>query len=717
MKVLISDALRARTVEARTLTARSLLSENALRLMALGVIVALAAVLRFANLAALGYVNHYYTAAIASMMQSWHNFFFAAAEPGASVTVDKPPLGLWLQAISAFVFGVNTWGVLLPELVSGLLSVVVLYHLVRRSFGTTAGLLAALALAITPVVVATDRNNTMDSVLILTLLLAAWGFIKATETGRLRFLLLGVSLVGIGFNIKMLQAYLPLPAFLALYFLGARVRLVRKVGHLVLAMALLLAISLSWVTIVDLIPADERPYVGSSGDNSELSLIVGYNGVQRLVGTQGAGGIGQRNAGSWKPGSGGDGGRPQAGPGGYGIFPQGRAGDYGGFPQTGPGGAGPPQRGGVGGGTRPSANPAGGDGFGARGGFMGTGQAGALRLFTAPLSKEVSWLVPFALFSALLVALVTRLRWPIVARHQAVVLWGGWLLIGGVFFSVAGFFHGYYLAMLAPPVAALLGIGVAELWRLRQGRWWLAVALLLIAAGGTLALQVATARAFVSSMWWLPLMACLLAAGAVLLVVARRQWKPIAVGGIACVVAAMLITPGIWSWLTTLNSTENQSLPAAYDGSPSSPPNRGELQVNQELLDYLESNTQGMKYLMAVPSAMQGADYVIATGRPVLYLGGFMGMDQVATSEDLAGLVAAGELRYIYWGGGGGGPDGGQLEVSDWVGSSCVAVEGFETETRNFGAPDGTAAQASRSGAQGFGAMPVDLYDCAAQTG
>ena len=123
----------------------------------------------------LGYANHYYTAATVSMLQSWHNFFYVAAEPGGAVSVDKPPLGLWLQAISAFVFGVNTFGVLLPELLAGVLSVALLYRLVSRRFGYLAGLLAALALAITPVAVATDRNNTIDSLLILTLTAGSLG--------------------------------------------------------------------------------------------------------------------------------------------------------------------------------------------------------------------------------------------------------------------------------------------------------------------------------------------------------------------------------------------------------------------------------------------------------------------------------------------------------------------------------------------------------------
>jgi 4-amino-4-deoxy-L-arabinose transferase-like glycosyltransferase len=590
------------------------------------------------------------------------------------VTVDKPPVGLWLQAISAHFLGVNTLGVLLPEILAGIGSILVLYHLVRRSFGTAAGLLAALALAITPVVVATDRNNTIDSTLIFTLLLAAWAFIKATESGKLRPLLLGAALVGIGFNIKMLQAILPLPAFLALYLLGSQERLWRKAGRLVLALVVLLVVSLSWVAIVDLTPADQRPYVGSSGDNSERSLIVGYNGVQRLLGNAfGRGGF-MRPGGGFAAGA-----MPRQGNPPGGGFPGGLGGP-GGFP-------------------------------GRPGGIGNTGTAGPLRLFTAPLSKEMSWLLPFALLSALLVALRARLRWPIAAGHQAVVLWGGWLITCAAFFSVAGFFHEYYLSMLAPPAAALFGLGIAELGRLWREEWGLAVAWLLIAAGATLLLQYTIARAFVSSLWWLPAVAGLLVGGVLLLVVARSRWQRVGQAGLACVVGAMLVTPGIWSVLTVRDSSSNQSLPAAYDGTSSGPANSGELQVDRALLDYLQSHTQGMKYLMAVPSSMQGADYVLATGRPVLYLGGFMGVDQVETAAGLAGLVDAGELRYIYWGEEGRGA-GGQSEISGWVASNCQVVQGFETQTRNSGAPDGTTPQGGGSRGQGFGAMRASLYDC-----
>jgi 4-amino-4-deoxy-L-arabinose transferase-like glycosyltransferase len=686
--------------------------------------VILAAVLRFANLAALGYANHYYTAGVASMLQSWHNFFFVAAEPGGSVSIDKPPVGLWLQAISAYIFGVNGFGVLLPQILAGILSVIVLYHLVRRWFGMGAGLLAALALAITPVVVATDRNNTMDSTLILTLLLAAWAFIQATEGGKLRHLLLGAALVGIGFNIKMLQAFLPLPAFYALYLLGAKagLGLGRKLANLTLASILLLVVSLSWAVIVDLTPADQRPYVGSSGNNSVLNLMLGYNGVERLTGMGGRAGFLSGLFGG--DGDGMNRGLPPRGAAGAppSIFPQqGTGGRNNGFPPPGAGGiyAGLLQPGANGGLPAGGPGPRGGSpggGPGPQGGFGGAGQAGLLRLFTTPLSKEVSWLLPFGLFSVVLLAFRTRLRWP-SARHQgATLLWGGWLLTGGVFFSVAGFFHEYYLSMLAPPLAALVAIGAVELWRIREEQPWLAIGLLLLAASGTLGLQIAIAQAFVGNVWWLATGVVLFVIGAMLLVMAAsRRLRRITLAGFITVMTALLITPGIWSALTTMNSSANQSLPSAYSGQPSGPANGGDVQVNWALLDYLEANTRDTKYLIAVPSSMQGSDYVLATGRPVLYLGGFMGRDQVTIGDDLAHMVAAGELRYIYWnrdGGNGFGAGGGsQSSISAWVTSSCMAIEDFDTATRNAGAPDGTSGVTNgRFG--GPGDMQVTLYYC-----
>lgn len=673
---------------------------------ALAAIVLLAAALRLANLTDLGLANHYYAAAVKSMLQSWHNFFYVAAEPGGSVSVDKPPLGLWIQTLSAAVLGVNSLGLLLPQIVAGLLSVVVLFHLVRRTFGPLAGLLAALALAITPVVVATDRNNTADSLLILTLLLAAWAFIKAAETARLRYLLLGAVLVGLGFNIKMLEAYLPLPAFVALYFLGAREGLWRKVGKLVLTVAVLLVISFSWSVAVDLTPAGQRPYVGSSGDNSEFSLIVGYNGMSRLLGMfrRSRSGIPPDNTGLPQGGlqqGNPPGGMPSQAPNRNPPAPLNRG-------NPGPGGFNP-------GGRTPGGFPGGG------GGIDNTGQAGPLRLFIPPLSKEASWLLPFGLFGLLLLVFSARLAWPLVREHQAAVLWGGWLITTAIFFSIAGFFHEYYLSILAPPLAALVGIGVIEAWRLHKKRPWLAGVLVVTAVAISLALQYTTAKVFVQELSWLPWTAVLFSLGAIAVCAANlvptSAKRKLAIFGYSGLVAAMFITPALWSGLTNLHASDNQSLPAAYDGRSNGPGNYGKIQVDETLLDYLQANTQNTYYLMAVPSSMQGSDYILATGRPVLYMGGFMGQDQVLTSESLARLIESGQLRYIFWnagngGGFGGGQLGGQTELTNWISNQCQAVTGFDTTTRNTGAPGGIRTVPG-SGISRGGDLQVSLYDCA----
>jgi len=231
-----------------------------------------------------GYSNVYYAATVKNMLTGWHNFFFASFDAGF-VSVDKPPLALWVQAASAYLFGFHGWSLLLPQALAGVLSVGLVYYLVRRSFGPAAGLLAALTLALTPISVAINRHNNLEGLLVLAVLLAAWAFVLAVETGRLRWLLVGALVVGLGFNIKMLQVFLVLPAFYLLYLLAARTSWWRRFLRLGLAMVVLLAVSLSWAVAVDLTPVEQRPYVGSSFDNTVTDLMIGWNGVQRLTGS------------------------------------------------------------------------------------------------------------------------------------------------------------------------------------------------------------------------------------------------------------------------------------------------------------------------------------------------------------------------------------------------------------------------------------------------
>src|SRR4051812_41129841 len=252
--------------------------------------------------------NQYYAAAVLSMLQSWHAFFFASFDSIGFVTVDKPPLGFWIQTASARLLGFSAQSVMLPQVLAFVGSVALTYWLVRRAFGRAAGLLAGLTLAVMPISVVVSRNNTIDSLLVLVVLLAAWAGLRATESGRLRWLLISAALIGVGIEIKMLQAYLVAPAIYLTYLVAAPSRRLIRVAHLAVASVVLLVVSLAWPVTVDLIPTDQRPYVGSTQDNSAVSLAVGYNGLQRLLGRDGAFGY-----------SGGD----DGGPGGAGVGPGG----------------------------------------------------------------------------------------------------------------------------------------------------------------------------------------------------------------------------------------------------------------------------------------------------------------------------------------------------------------------------------------------------------
>lgn len=621
-------------------------------------LMALSAGLHFFNIQAIGDANAYYTAAVKAMLQSWPNFFFVAAEPGGSVTVDKPPLGLWIEAAFALALGVNGFAVSLPNLLAGIFGVPLLYALVKRQMGTLAGLVAAAVFAITPVVIGTDRNNTMDGMLVFTLLLATWAFITATATGKLRWLLLGGVLMGLGFNIKMLQAFLPLPALYALSFFGAPQPWRQKIVHLSVTTVLLIAVSLSWAIVVDLTPASARPYVGSSQSNSVIELMIGYNGLNRLLGMQ--------------PNPSG---APPAGLAGPGGFNPNQLPDHPSYPPL----------------AQPLPSMAGGPPFplGNRpsDGMFGqeVGTPSAIRLFVPPLAKELSWLLPFGLVCLIGLIIAARWSWPLAAEQQAAVLWGGWLLIGLVFFSVANFFHDYYVIMLAAPLAAVIGGGVAVMWRERERGWvrWT----LALAATGTLAFQWWLAGQYGQDGWWLRLAAVGLVSGLIALLIGgwwqRQSALPAAY---ALLVGAILITPLAWSALTVAEQSPDVALPGAYGGqgfgrglpapadASAFPNQRPPKQAGDPsaLLAFLQTNTQGIDYLVAVPSAQTGAPLVLVTGRPVLYMGGFSGSDPVIDAEGLEKLVTAGRLRYVLFGGRVQGN-----EISAWLQTHCTPVEGF----------------------------------------
>jgi 4-amino-4-deoxy-L-arabinose transferase-like glycosyltransferase len=233
-----------------------------------------------------GYGNLYYAAGIKSMLESWHNFFYLAYDPGGFVSIDKPPLGFWLQALSAKMFGFHGWALILPQVLASVVSVLILYRLVCRVFGADSGLIASLILAVTPISVATARNNTIDSMLVFAVLAAAWMLFKAIEQQKegLRWMIASAIMIGLAFNIKMLEAYLVLPAFILLIILQRQMTKLQKLKQLSIATVFLIVVSLMWAVIVDLTPINLRPYVGSTKHNSVLELMLQHNAASRFNG-------------------------------------------------------------------------------------------------------------------------------------------------------------------------------------------------------------------------------------------------------------------------------------------------------------------------------------------------------------------------------------------------------------------------------------------------
>ena len=291
----------------------------------------------------------------------------------------------------------------------------------------------------------------------------------------------------------------------------------------------------------------------------------------------------------------------------------------------------------------------------------------------------MSWLLPFALVSMVLAVFAARVRLPLEPEHKALVLWGGWLLTCLVFFSaVEGIFHAYYAIMLAPALGAVLGGGFGQLWRwppvgmIQAHRRWID-ALLIAAAAVTIAFQVYTAFQYgATSMWiYIPIILLMAATGLLLLPFLRQV-------GYVTVLAAMLTIPLIWTSLTVFDATPEVNLPTAFDASQQTrlqpaPELNERNKADEELVAYLQANTQDAEYMLAVPNSHTGSPLVLATGRPVLYMGGFNGADPVIDADGLAELVANGELRYVLYGAG----KNNKQDIGNWLVSSCTVVPEF----------------------------------------
>ncbi len=645
--------------------------------LALAAILLLAVFLHFFRLEQEGYGNLYYAAAVQSQLGNGHNFIFNSFDPGGFVTVDKPPLGLWVQVGSAALLGFSGLSLLLPQALSGVLSVLLLFHLVRRTLGPTAGLIAALALTVTPITIAANRNNTMDGLLVLVLLLAAWTVLLAAERGRLLWLLITAVLVGVGFNVKMLQAYMVLPAFYFLYLL-APIRFWKRLLHLALATLLLAAVSLSWAVAVDLTPEEERPYVGSTQNNAVLELIIGHNGMARLL----PGGL-RGLLGGGRP--------PQPPPGN--VIPGGNP------PGPAPSGKPPPPPA-AGGGPSPGGPPGGGP-FSHE-----TGEPGWLRLFNRQLGGQISWLLPLAGLGFLAAFWQAPLRRPLDRRHLSLLPWAGWLLPQVIFFSIANLFHRYYLEMLSPAIAALAGAGLVAMWEdYRRPGWrgWLLPAALV----ATAMVEAGILDDFPAWAAWLtpPVIGLALLAAIVLVVLrflhqVRRQTGsepsfPAWAGPAAALgILALLIAPTVWALIPVLYGG-HAGLPYAGPDLLADPrPGGGIMQGRQSgdlppftapLADYLLAHRRGETFIVATINANTAAPLILATGEPVMAMGGFSGGDPILSVEDLQTYIHDGVVRFFYVA----PQENRQGALVRWIGAHCREVPGREWAGKGPGRPTG----------------------------
>jgi 4-amino-4-deoxy-L-arabinose transferase-like glycosyltransferase len=602
----------------------------------LAAVLLLAAFLNGFRLDQMGLGSLYYAAAVWSMLSGWHAFFFVALDPAGFLAVDKPPLGLWIQAASARLLGFGPVGLLLPQALAGVLSVGLLYALVRRSWGPLAALLAALVLACTPISVAASRHNTMDSPLVLCLLAAAWAVSRASETGRLRWLLAAAAAVGIGFNIKMAAAYLVLPAFFLLYLLAAPRPTRVRVVQLGAAGAVMVAVSLLWVVAVDLTPPDQRPYVGDSGNNTAIGLAIGYNGLGHAGGTTLSELLGQPRA-DQESASRDSGGAVVAV-------------------------------------TQASAAEA--------------GEPGPFRLVNRQVGGQIGWLLPLAVVGLAAAASPARLRRRLDRKQQAVLLWGTWLVSQVVFFSLLHTFHRYYLVVLAPAIAAGVGIGLVALWqahgrRLRRG-WLLPVVLVLDA---TLEAHLLITSIDISG-WIAALIPGLALVSGGKLALARlgrpagwdRWQRPAAVAG----VLALLVLPVAWAATPTFGTWPDPDHPFAGPELLGPAHVDASIQVDPELVRYLLDERDNATYLAASFDAAPVAPLILATGKPVMALGGLSGGDRILSRDRLARLATDGTVRVFLL-----PPDAAhvpelqpQAELVQWVSAHCerapVAISGME---------------------------------------
>jgi 4-amino-4-deoxy-L-arabinose transferase-like glycosyltransferase len=665
----------------------------------------LAAILNLWALARNGWANQFYAAAVKSMSGSWHDFLFASLDKGGVMTVDKPPLALWVQALSVRVFGFHSLSILVPQALMGVASVALVYDLVRRRFGRLGGFVAGLALALTPIAVAISRHNNPDSLLVLCCVAALWFTVRALEDPRTRWLVAAGVCVGLGFETKMLVALVVVPGIVAAWLWvapAARGRL-RALRQLLAGGGAMLLVGGAWPLLVELTPAADRPWISGTSDNRILSLIFEYNGLGRVDGQAG-------------------------GPGGLG------------------------------------------------GGTMFGGTTGPLRLLNSALGGQAGWLLGFALGGGVAVLVASRLRRSDARSGWLLALGGAFVTTAVLFSSASGIFHPYYVSLLAPFAAVLVGAGAAQL---SDGGFSARVLAPLAVVLGVIVELVVRAD-YPGQLTWLPPVLIVVGALAVLALAAfsSRTVRLVALGA---ALAALLAAPSVWAF-DTLGHATSGTFPAggpasvegggpgggfggaggrggfagpsgqrgpaagggfAGPGAGGAPPQlfgSGSAQaggppggtlgagprgfgggaigapiggsVTSSVLAYVKSHGGGT---IAVSSQSNAASAILEQGANVAGIGGFSGRESDVSVSWLAQEVRSGKIRWVLdeqsTGGAGAGAAGGGLRGDTRTGAK-TAMAAVAKECVAVTLPASGSSASGVAGGSRTGAAASTLYDC-----
>ncbi|MER7402457.1 glycosyltransferase family 39 protein [Streptomyces sp. NPDC000070] len=627
-------------------------------------ILALAVVLYSWNLSGSS-LNSFYSAAVLSGTQSWKAWFFGSLDAGNFLTVDKPPLALMVMGLSCRVFGYGTWQMMAPMVVAALATIWILHASVKRVFGHAAAAVAALVLALTPITVAINRDNNPDTLLVFLMVSGAALALRAVRGGRLLPLLGSAACFGLAFNTKMLQGYIALPAVFAVYVYASRLGRRKKAVNLALAAVALAVSSFWWAAAVSLVPASERPYIGGSTDGSAWNLIMGYNGLGRVLGGEGNGG--------------GGGGGGFSGTAGLGrMFND------------------------ILGGQISWLIPF--AGIALVGGLVLCGRAPRTDLTRAALVLWGGWTALHYLTFALAEGTMHPYYTTALAPGVAALCGGGGVLLLRAFRTDRRWVW-----------ALPLGLGVTAVWAVvllrRASGWntWLWPSILVVMALALVGLFVF--RSGVSGLR-LRLLAVSVAAAVVAAVAgpAAYAWSvPFGSGGGGMGGTNPTAGPSTGSGFGGGGGGGGRGFPGgeappsgqngqsgqrgqapdgtgnsgtgAQSGGMSRAPGGGGMGAgaSSELVSYLKKHQDGAKWLLAVSSSQSAAQLIVSSGQPVISMWGWSGSDKAMTLAKLKELVKKGELHYVQLGGGmGGGPGGDSSlssEVTAWVQKHGTAVK------------------------------------------